>query len=241
MVWMVIAAGPVAGENASSSDASGERAEYIITRDETIETRVGEKRTVRLDARILTVSVTRPEVADVFLSTDHEMVVRANSPGVSKAIVQLEPGITAAFTIRVHVADPDKFANTLRDKIGNIQNVHIEVVKGKILVSGRILYLPDMDVIERVVADNPSIINLTSLTSRNARILAREIKRELRESGIYGADVEVRNNRVTLIGSLGSEVLVRKAEYIASTFTPNFDSLLEVTPQPAEPVSTPKK
>jgi len=133
--------------------------------------------------------------------------------------------------IRVYVADPEEFARTLEKEIGDISGINISVIKGKILVDGRVLYLKDMDAIERAIGDNPSIINLTSLSSRNARILAREIERELRESGIYGASVEVRDNRVTLIGELGTELLVKKAEQIAASYTPNFDSLLRVAPK----------
>jgi Flp pilus assembly secretin CpaC len=202
----------------------------IITKNRTIETRAGDKKTLLTDARILDVAVTRPEVADALATGPRELALISNSPGIGKVVVQLEGGARVAFKIRVHVADPEKFAEELRKKIGYIQNLSIEVVKGKILVDGRVLYLKDMDAIEQAVGDNPSIINLTSLSSRNARILSREIERELRESGIYGASVEVRNNRVTLVGTLPSKRLVTRAEAIASTYTPNFDSLLEVAP-----------
>jgi len=206
----------------------------IIIREEAIETKVGEKRRIPTDRKILDVTATRPEVADAFLSTDQELILNANSPGVAKVVVQLDNGSTIAFEVRVYVADPEEFMKKLKSEIGGIQGINIEVVKGKILVEGRVLYLKDMDAIERAVDDNPSIINLTSLSSRNAHILSREIQRELRESGIYGAKVEVRNNRVTLVGTLASEILVKKAEHIASTYTPTFDSLLKVGPASKE-------
>ena len=227
------AAGSVVAQDAPPSEPpppSTEESEAIITKDKTIETRVGDKKTIRTDARILDVAVTRPEVADAFATGPRELAFGSNSPGVGKIVVHLEGGARVAFKIRVHVADPEEFAQKLRKELGHIQNVDIEVIKGKILVDGRVLYLKDMDAIERALGDNPSIINLTSLSSRNARILSREIERELRESGIYGASVEVRNNRVTLVGTLPTSRLVRRAEKIASTYTPNFDSLLEVSP-----------
>jgi Flp pilus assembly secretin CpaC len=220
----------VAEEDATEAPSPVDTVESIITKEKTIETRVGEKRRVRFDAKVLDVAVTRPEVADAFVSASQEMMLSANSPGVGRVIVQLDNGEKVAFKVRVFVADPEEFVDELKKKIGHIQGIDIEVVKGKILVDGRVLYLEDMDAIERTIGDNPSIINLTSLSSRNARILAREIQRELRESGIYGARVEVRNNRVTLVGSLASKLLVKKAEHIASTYTPTFDSLLEVAP-----------
>ncbi len=222
--------GLAAEEKAPEISSPVDAVESIITKEKTIETKVGEKRRVHFDAKVLDVAVTRPEVADAFISANQEMVVSANSPGVGSVIVQMDNGEKVAFKVRVFVADPDEFVKELKKKIGHIQGIDIEVVKGKILVDGRVLYLEDMDEIERTVGDNPSIINLTSLSSRNARILAREIQRELRESGIYGAHVEVRNNRVTLVGSLASELLIKKAEHIASTYTPTFDSLLEVAP-----------
>lgn len=224
----------VAEENANEIAPPVDTVESIITKEKTIETKVGEKRRVRFDAKVLDVAVTRPEVADAFVSANQEMMLSANSPGVGRVIVRLDNGEKVAFKVRVFVADPKKFVDELKKKIGHIQGIDIEVVKGKILVDGRVLYLEDMDAIERTIGDNPSIINLTSLSSRNARILAREIERELRESGIYGARVEVRNNRVTLVGSLASELLVKKAEHIASTYTPTFDSLLEVAPDDAD-------
>jgi Flp pilus assembly secretin CpaC len=202
----------------------------IITKEKTIETRTGDKKTVITDAKILDVAVTRPEVTEAFVAGPRELTIVSNSPGIGKVVVDIEDGTRIAFKIRVHVADIEKFAEELRQKIGHIQNLSIEVVKEKILVDGRVLYLKDMDAIERALGDNPSIINLTSLSSRNARILSREIQRDLRESGIYGASVEVRNNRVTLVGTLPSQRLVERAEKIAATYTPNFDSLLEVAP-----------
>lgn len=219
-----------AEEGATAIPSPVETVESIITKEKTIEMQVGQKRRALFDAKILDVAVTRPEVAEAFVSASQEMMLSANSPGVGRVIVQLNNGEKVAFKVRVFVADPEKFVEELKKKIGHIQNIDIEVVKGRILVDGRVLYLEDMDAIERTIGDNPSIINLTSLSSRNARILAREIQRELRESGIYGARVEVRNNRVTLVGSLASELLVKKAEHIASTYTPTFDSLLEVAP-----------
>jgi Flp pilus assembly secretin CpaC len=206
-----------------------EKAESIITEEKTIETRVGEKLDILVDADILDVAVTRPEVADAFVTRSRGIRLSLNSPGVGKIIVKLDNGERVAFTIRVYVADPEAFAIEMEKKIGHIQGINISVIKGKILVDGRVLYLKDIDAIEQAIGDNPSIINLTSLSSRNARILAREIERELRESGIYGARVEVRNNRVTLVGQLGTNLLVKKAEQIASSYTPNFDSVLEVS------------
>ncbi len=205
----------------------------IITKERTIEARRGEKQRILMDSRIVDAAVTRPEVADVFISKPQELLVSMNSPGIGKVIVDLENGERIALRFRVHVADAERFAEELRKRIGQIQGINIEVVKGKILVSGRVVYLKEMDAIERAIGDNPSIINLTSLSSRNARIIAREIQRELRESGIYGASVEVRNNRVTLVGSLRSERLVKKAKDIASTYTDNFDSDLKVVPAAA--------
>lgn len=223
-----------AEEGAPAIPSAVDGVESIITKEKTIETQVGQKRRALFDAKILDAAVTRPEVVDAFVSASQEMMLHANSPGVGRVIVQLDNGEKVAFKVRVFVADPEKFVEELKKKIGHIQGIDIEVVKGRILVDGRVLYLEDMDAIERTIGDNPSIINLTSLSSRNARILAREIQRELRESGIYGARVEVRNNRVTLVGSLASELLVKKAEHIASTYTPTFDSLLEVAPHDAE-------
>jgi Flp pilus assembly secretin CpaC len=211
---------------------AAEGAESIITKEEMIDTRVGERRLVRTGAKILDVSVTRPEVAEVFAAEAQGMIVSANSPGVGRAIVRLGDGERVGYTIRVYVADAEKFAAELRQEIGGIPGINIDVVKGRILVDGRVLSLNDMDAIERAVGDNPSIINLTSLSSRNVRILAREIEKELRESGIYGARVEVRNNNVTLVGSLGSELLVRKAERIASSYTANFENLIKVVREP---------
>jgi Flp pilus assembly secretin CpaC len=205
----------------------------IITREETIELQDGDRRKLDMDADILDVAVTRPEVIDAFPSRTRELALRANSAGVGKVVVQLDDGATVAYKVRVYVADPEQFANQLRDALGHIQGIQIEVIRGRVLVDGRVLYLKDMDEIERAIGDNPSIINLTSLSSRNARIVAREIERELRESGIYGARVEVRNNRVTLVGSLGSEVLVKKAEQIAGGYTPKFDSRLKIVSEPA--------
>jgi Flp pilus assembly secretin CpaC len=228
IVFATLAALPAVGQEAAPNAPPAE--EPIITKDRTIETKTGEKKTIITESRILAVAVTRPEVADALATGPRKFALSSNSPGVGKIVVDLEGGARIAFRIRVHVADPEEFAAKLRKQIGHIQNVHIEVVKEKILVDGRALYLKDMDDIERALGDNPSIINLTSLSSRNARIVSREIERELRESGIYGASVEVRNNRVTLVGTLPSERLVKRAEKIASTYTPNFDSLLEVSP-----------
>lgn len=233
LVCCILAGDLAADDKSVEPSVSPDTSQSIISKEETIEIRSGEKKHILTDAKILDVAVTRPEVADVFVHKAGEFILIANSPGIGKAVVRLGNGDTVAYRIRVSVADPEEFAKQLREKIGHIQGIDIEVVKGKILVDGRVLYLKDMDEIERAVGDNPSIINLTSLSSRNARILAREIQRELRESGIYGARVEVKNNRVTLVGSLGSELLVKKVEHIASTYTPNFDSLLEVTPGPA--------
>jgi Flp pilus assembly secretin CpaC len=202
------------------------KVETIITKETVIEMKTGEKKRIQPDAKMLEVEVTRPEVAEGYLSGDQEIMLMANSPGVGKVILQLDNGSTVAYVIRVYVADPEKYAADLKEKLQNIRSLNIEVLKDKILVEGRVLYLKDMDAIERAIGDNPSVINLTFLTSRNARILAREIERELRESGIYGVEVEVRNNKVTLLGTLASNVLIRKAEKIASSFTPNFDSHL---------------
>ena len=204
----------------------------IITRDKVIEARTGEKLQVRMDSRIMDIAVTRPEVADAFISRPQDLLLSTNSPGIGRIIVHLENGERVALNIRVYVADPERFAEELRKKLGDIQNINIEVMKSKILVDGRVLYLKDMDAIERAIGDNPSIINLTSLSSRNARILAREIQRELRESGIYAVNVEVINNRVTLVGSLRSELLIRKAETIASAYTHSFDSQLTISETP---------
>ncbi len=229
----ILAENLFADEKAAEPIVSTDASQSIISKEKTIEIRSGERKHILTDAKILDVAVTRPEVADVFIHKTRELILIANSPGIGKIVVKLDNGDTIAFRIRASVADPEEFAEKLKEKIGQIQGINIEVVKGKILVDGRVLYLKDMDEIERAVGDNPSIINLTSLSSRNARILAREIQRELRESGIYGARVEVRDNRVTLVGSLGSALLVKKVENIASTYTPTFDSLLKVTPEPA--------
>lgn len=229
-VFLICAASNIcdAAEEMTAPAPSIKAPDAIITKEKTIEARNGEKQRILMDSKILEVAVTRPEVADVFISKPQELLASMNSPGIGKVIVDLENGERIALRIRVHVAVAERFAEELWKKIGHIQGISIEVVKGKILVSGRVLYLKDMDAIERALGDNPSIINLTSLSSRNARIIAREIQRKLRESGIYGVDVEVRNNRVTLVGSLRSERLIKKAEHIASSYTDNFDSDLKV-------------
>jgi Flp pilus assembly secretin CpaC len=230
LILVILAAKPSTAQDETDPAPPAEEPAPIITKEKTVDTRAGDKKTVITETKILDVAVTRPEVADAFVTAPRELTLISNSPGIGKAVVHLEGGARTAFRIRVHVADAEKFAEELKKKIGHIQNLSIEVVKGKILVDGRVLYLKDMDAIERALGDNPSIINLTSLSSRNARILSREIERELRESGIYGASVEVRNNRVTLVGTLPSKRLVARAEKIASTYTPNFDSLLKVAP-----------
>lgn len=230
LVFLACAVNSTDAQNEAPPPPPTERPEPIITKEKTIEVCVGEKKIIRAEARIVDAGVTRPEVADAFVTGAREITLKANSPGVGKIVVDLEGGDRVVYKIRVYVADPEKFAEELRKRIGHIQNLRIEIAKERILVDGRVLYLKDMDEVERAVGDNPSIINLTSLSSRNARILAREIERELRESAIYGASVEVRDNRVTLVGTLRSERLVKKAERIASSYTPDFDSLLEVKP-----------
>ncbi len=210
-----------------SSSSSDERVP-VISREKTIETTEGERNRIRTEGKILDVSVTRPEVAEAFVVEPQELILTSNSPGVGKCVVRLDAGETIAYRIRVYVADPQGFVQELKKEIGHIPGISIEVLKDKILIDGRALYLKDLDVIERAVGDNPSIINLVSLSSRNVHILAREIQMEFRASGIYGASVEVRDNTVTLVGALGSESLVRKAHYIASTYTPSFESFLIV-------------
>lgn len=226
-----LAARPAVGEP-PEKDAPPAGIESIISKETVVDLKTGEKKRIEPDATITSVAVTRPEVAEAYRSGNQEVLLVANSPGIGKIILQLSNGSTVAYIVRVHVADPEKFAADLKEKLKNIQNLNIRVVKGEILVEGRVLYLSDMDAIEHAIGDNPSIIDLTSLSSRNATILAREIERELRESGIYGVQVEVRNNRVTLVGTLASDVLVKRAEHIASTYTPNFDSLLKTGPPP---------
>jgi Flp pilus assembly secretin CpaC len=221
-------------EEATEAAAPARPAEVIITKEKTIEAVAGEKQRIIMDSPILDFGVTRPEVADCFIAKPDELLLRTHSPGTGKVIVHLQGGERIALRIRVHVADVARFAEELKKKLGHIQGLNIEVVGEKILVDGRVLYLEDMDAVERVVGDNPSIINLTSLSSRNARILSREIQHELRESGIYGVNVEVIDNTVTLVGTLGSETLVKKAERIAATYTPTFDSRLEVTAERPE-------
>ncbi|GAB4331859.1 MAG: hypothetical protein Kow0099_03370 [Candidatus Abyssubacteria bacterium] len=234
LFWLCVllvsgATGSAVGQNDAPTPPS-DKTQSIITKEEAIESKAGDVRRLKTEAHIVEVAVTRPEVADAFLSGSRELSLLAHSPGFGKVLVRLDNGNTIAYKIRVHVADPEDFAAQLRERLGHIHGINIEVVKEKVLIDGRVLYLEEMDAIERAVGDNPSVINLTSLSSRNARILAREIERELRASGIYGADVEVRDNRVTLVGTLRSNVLARKAETIASKYTTTFDNLLEVSP-----------
>ncbi len=154
------------------------------------------------------------------------VVVNALGAGKTDLILRGTNGEQQKYDVEVKSVDVASTADELSEMLQDIDNVTVRRVGRKVVIDGEVLSQANYDMVNRVVQDMPSVINMVTLSPVLREITRSEIERAIAAEGITGVRVKVIKNNYVLTGAVPSAGTSQLAMTIASSFSPNIVNAL---------------
>jgi pilus assembly protein CpaC len=146
------------------------------------------------------------------------------------------------WVVNVKATGPSKVAADLREFLGDIEGLDINVKAGQVVLEGEIVVPSDLGRISVILVKYPDVINLINLSPQTQRIIARKMQREIQNAGLKDVTVRIVNGIYWLEGVVSKEddrkLAMRIAEgYIiakVSSLSSGSDRVSEVSRKPIE-------
>ena len=160
------------------------------------------------------VAVADPEVADVTLTGDRELLVLGRKPGQTS----LTLWVKGRPTTRLVVVDDGRLgalAALIKQKVN--PSLRCEVVAEKLVVDGLLDSVEEYGRLKSIAADNPEVKLLVRLDPRVLPAVAQAISAAMHKHGLKNARAVVYGQRIVLEGAVADEEEKRRAQFIADS------------------------
>ena len=109
------------------------------------------------------------------------------------------------WVVNVKATGPSKVAADLREFLGDIEGLDINVKAGQVVLEGEIVVPSDLGRISVILVKYPDVINLINLSPQTQRIIARKMQREIQNAGLKDVTVRIVNGIYWLEGVVSKE------------------------------------
>ncbi len=151
-----------------------------------------------------------------------ELVLKGEGPGITSVTVRDKLGaIKKRYLVTVTATEKSKLISELKEQLGPIEGLEINLKGGKVYVEGKIIVPGDIGRIVKVLEDYPDVKNLVEVSPQTYLIISREMQEGLRRNNLKDVTVRFFNNSYLLEGIVNSEEESALAVKIAATYLPD--------------------
>lgn len=151
-----------------------------------------------------------------------ELVLKGEAPGITSVTVRNRLGaISKRYLVTVTATEKSKQISEIKEQLGPIEGLEINLRGGKIFVEGKIIVPGDIGRIVKVLEDYPDVKNLVEVSPQTYLIISREMQDGLRRNNLKDVTVRFFNNSYLLEGIVNSEEESNLAVKIAATYLPD--------------------
>ena len=173
------------------------------------------------------VSLVNDKILNIRVIDEDELLLIAKKEGTTDLIFWNKEGKQHIVTVKV-VSDLSNLASKLKSVLSDIENLKVEYVGDKIILSGNLLTKQDYEKIEKVVSSygKGKILNLTTLDRGVANLILEEMLKK--NIGVDSVKLRIVGEKVFLTGVVYSPQLKEKAEELVKTQFKEVVNLIQV-------------
>ena len=212
-----------------AQDQGQDDVESVEIEKETINLVVGIKKIIKLDFdadfnNLLKINNVEDKL-DMKPAPDiNEIIFEGKTAGSTNVIIKDKAGKTRIeYNVVITETDQSKMIKELRELIGDIEGVRIEIRAGKVVIDGEVIV--PREFARLVVAlekyQNKDVIVLVEPSPHTMSLIAKRMQDEIQANGIRDVTVRVVNDAFWIEGVVNSQGKKLKATEIATALLPN--------------------
>jgi pilus assembly protein CpaC len=175
------------------------------------------------------VAVGDPRVADVkAIEKAGQVLVTAVAQGVTDIIIWDRDGNERTIQVQVIRRDPQVVLEEVRDLLREVEGIRSRTLGSRVIIEGQVLRKQDLTRIATVIQLYPEVTNFAKLSPAVMSTTVKAINDELDKAGLSDVRAVRIGNQIHLEGDVPNEAAKLKAETIASAFTAEAKSFVNV-------------
>jgi pilus assembly protein CpaC len=150
-----------------------------------------------------------------------EIIFKGLKPGRTTVLIRDNLGdVRLKYTVTITATGKSNVVAELRELIGNVEGLEIDIRGGKVFVGGEIVVPDDIGRVSKVLASYPEVLSVVELSPQTQRVIARKMSDELARNNLKDVSVRVVNKTYWLEGVVSSDGKKKLAMSIASAYLP---------------------
>lgn len=137
----------------------------------------------------------------VTIPVKREIILRGNRVGRTSVIIFDNTGERRKnWVVNVKATGPSKIVSELRELLGDIEGLEINVKADKVVAEGEVVVPTDLKKISLVLTKYPDVLSLINISPQTQRIIARKMQKEIQNAGMKDVTVRIVNGVYWLEG-----------------------------------------
>ena len=204
---------------------------------DTINLAAGESTVINTGYNITRIGVGSPDVIDATRVSEQQILINAIADG--KTNLLLWSGEQLQQNFQVIVGKLQSVSGTVRDLselLRDVEGISVRSAGERVLIEGEVYSQQEIQTINSVIAEMPSVVNLAKTSTVYNRLLAEEIQKTINLNGVR---VRYGRNGYVLEGVVASQAQLEYADNIALSYTDSVINALyvEEMTQPPKPIT----
>ena len=198
--------------------------EDVKAREENLNLAIGIDEIKKFDYKYNTqIQIGNESVLKLILApSKQEITFRGMKAGKTSVTIRDAAGDTRdKFFVDVQADGNSNIVRELRELIGNIEGIEINIKGGKVVVEGELVVPNEIGKISSVLSKYPDVLVLVEYSKQTQTIIAREMQDAINKSGMKDVTVRVVNGYYWLEGVVNAEAKVELAKTIADAYLPD--------------------
>lgn len=169
------------------------------------------------------VKIGKDDILNLIISpSKREITFKGIKPGKTSVTIRDAAGdIKDKYIVEVTADGPSNVVRELRELIGDIEGIEIEIKGGKVVVGGSIVVPDQLIRINTIMSRYPEVIMLIDYAKQTQVLVAKEMQEAINRNGMKDVTVNVVNGDYWLEGVVNNEGKKTVAKNIAAAFLPN--------------------
>jgi pilus assembly protein CpaC len=146
--------------------------------------------------------------------------LKKTSAPITSTFFNSADDIVAIYEIEIRETPQGKIVQELKEFLGDIEGLEINIKGGKVVAEGQIIVPSDIGRIKAILDNYKDVLFLVELAPQTQLIIAKKMQEEIQKNGMKNATVRVVNGAYWLEGVVDAEGKRAQAEVIARALFP---------------------
>lgn len=186
---------------------------------------VGQEKSIT-STSVSKVAVGDPGVANAQDTGEGRILVTAVGPGSTDILLWDEAGNESSVKVNVARRDPKPVAEAITKLVQGVEGVTVVIADDMVVIDGQVITDSDMQRVSKIAESFGGVLNLVKPNAKRAAdVLAEDLQKQI---GLPNVQVTIRDDTVTLTGTVYDESTKEMIGKIAQPYVANVVNLLEV-------------